>query len=358
MSEHTRKRARLDSEELDGNVAAWRQMAGEEIASVVEHKRDDEFWYEDGNIILVAGDTGFCVFKGILSDHSPVFRDMFSLPQPPNLASSSAAERCPVVSLTDSPNELRHLLRACIPKNVEDRFLPPEPTYDEIASLIRLGHKYQIQQLVDSSIAYLRRYYPHDFDAWDKLGQHKRPPNFRSLNTIGVVSLARLTGCMDLLPAALLAICFFRKDCAFSSVPSAAPGGPIEKLSMDDIQLCFYARVELAAVGVEMGLRICYPVVANTCAQPRTCKAALIDLISTQHENGHALCALNPFRPYSACYQSARATICRSCYAMLEERDRSERRAMWKKLPELLGIVVNGWAPDDNAGAAAPQAAI
>ncbi len=118
MAEQTRKRARLDSEELDLNVAVWRRMAGEEIASVVEHKRDEEFWYEDENIILVAGDTGFCVFKGILSHHSPVFRDMSSLPQPPNLAPS--AERCPVVNLTDSPNELRYLLRACIPKNVEE----------------------------------------------------------------------------------------------------------------------------------------------------------------------------------------------------------------------------------------------
>ena len=59
-------------------------------------KRDEEFWYEDGNIILTARRVEFRVFKGILANHSPVFRDMFSLPQPPSNAS------VPPVKLEDS----------------------------------------------------------------------------------------------------------------------------------------------------------------------------------------------------------------------------------------------------------------
>ncbi len=80
-------------------------------------KRDEEFWYEDGTVILVARDVEFRVFKGILADHSPVFRDMFSLPQPPE----AAIAPCPVVHVTDTPEDLRHLLRACIPK-IHSRF--------------------------------------------------------------------------------------------------------------------------------------------------------------------------------------------------------------------------------------------
>lgn len=33
-------------------------------------------WYEDGNVILVAEGTGFCVYKGILTDNSDDFGDM------------------------------------------------------------------------------------------------------------------------------------------------------------------------------------------------------------------------------------------------------------------------------------------
>lgn len=82
-----------------------------------------EFWFGDGNIILVARDVEFRVYKGILADHSPVFDDMFSFPQPtpsttPPLATStgSTTDTCPFVHLTDSPEDLRHLLRVCMPK--------------------------------------------------------------------------------------------------------------------------------------------------------------------------------------------------------------------------------------------------
>lgn len=85
--------------------------------------RDSEFWYGDGNIILVARDVEFRVYRGILADHSPVFDDMFSLPQPtpstpPYLGTptGSTTDVCPLVHLTDSPEDLRHLLRVCMPK--------------------------------------------------------------------------------------------------------------------------------------------------------------------------------------------------------------------------------------------------
>ncbi len=85
--------------------------------------RDAEFWFRDGNIVLVARDVDFRVYKGILADQSPVFDDMFSFPQPApftpprlELASSSNTDACPFVHLSDSPEDLRHLLRVCIPK--------------------------------------------------------------------------------------------------------------------------------------------------------------------------------------------------------------------------------------------------
>ncbi len=77
---------------------------------------DEEFWYEDGTIILVARDVEFRVYKGILADHSSVFADMFSLPQPTFLPSTAAPLDVPSVYLEDSPEDLRHILRALLPK--------------------------------------------------------------------------------------------------------------------------------------------------------------------------------------------------------------------------------------------------
>ena len=74
--------------------------------------RDEEFWFQDGNVVLVARNIEFRVYKGILANHSPVFKDMFSLPQPHDVSSAPT----PVVDLADSPSALRHLLRFFFPK--------------------------------------------------------------------------------------------------------------------------------------------------------------------------------------------------------------------------------------------------
>lgn len=78
-------------------------------------ERDEEFWENDGNVVLVARNVEFRVYKGVLAYHSPVFADMFSLPQPAD-ASSETPHDCPVVHLDDSPEDLRHILRAILPR--------------------------------------------------------------------------------------------------------------------------------------------------------------------------------------------------------------------------------------------------
>ena len=71
-------------------------------------KKDEEFWFDDGNIIVVAGDTAFKLYKGVLSSVSPVFKDLFSMPQPDN---PETMDDCLVVRLNDSATELRHFFR-------------------------------------------------------------------------------------------------------------------------------------------------------------------------------------------------------------------------------------------------------
>ena len=95
-----RKRAREEAHE-----------DGAEGIQAESRVKDEEFWYADGNVILVARGVEFRVFKGILAEHSPVFETMFSLPQ------SSSAPDVPVVDLLDSPEDIRHVLRAIMPRS-------------------------------------------------------------------------------------------------------------------------------------------------------------------------------------------------------------------------------------------------
>ncbi len=86
-------------------------------------KRDEEFWLEDGTVILVARDVEFRVYSGILASHSPVFKDKFAEDHPTRNVSMNGKFDipCPVVQLSDSPEDLRHLLRVYVPRS-DDRY--------------------------------------------------------------------------------------------------------------------------------------------------------------------------------------------------------------------------------------------
>ncbi|KAJ2974348.1 hypothetical protein NUW54_g11906 [Trametes sanguinea] len=56
--------------------------------------KDEDFWFEDGNIVLVAQDVAFRVYKGPLMRHSTVFQDMFAFPSFPALPQHLPASRC------------------------------------------------------------------------------------------------------------------------------------------------------------------------------------------------------------------------------------------------------------------------
>ena len=75
----------------------------------VEQLSFSDFWFADGNIVLIAGKSGFKVHRGQLERHSEVFRDLFSIPQPP---AQTLIEGCPWVELHDHPAEVACLLTA------------------------------------------------------------------------------------------------------------------------------------------------------------------------------------------------------------------------------------------------------
>ena len=87
---------------------------GHSITSSSSHlrvqQRHPEIWFNDGNIVLVAGDSeiAFRIYRGLLDAQSTVFSDLFA-------SSTSSPDEtfdgCPVVYLSDSPNDLVHLLR-------------------------------------------------------------------------------------------------------------------------------------------------------------------------------------------------------------------------------------------------------
>ncbi|KAF8216761.1 hypothetical protein K438DRAFT_1901415 [Mycena galopus ATCC 62051] len=119
-------------------------------------------WFSDGNVVLQAANTQFRVHWGVLALHSTVFRDMQGLPQLPDQPN---IEGCPVVQLSDNPDDVEHLLQALYTPTFLSRDKLPLPT---VSALIRLGRKYNSQDVLDSAVARITSYSPTTLWEYDE----------------------------------------------------------------------------------------------------------------------------------------------------------------------------------------------
>ena len=86
--------------------------------------KDTEYWFEDGTLLIVTQNIEFRVYKGLLTDRSVVLKELVSQSHTHQTLSIGDQQtvRCPVVCVTDSPQDMRHLLRALMPRG-ERRFV-------------------------------------------------------------------------------------------------------------------------------------------------------------------------------------------------------------------------------------------
>ncbi|KAL1938256.1 hypothetical protein VTO73DRAFT_11707 [Trametes versicolor] len=337
MTGQKRRRAESDSQTNAGSI------------SFPVRTRDPEFWFEDGSVVLVAHGYGFRVFKGVLAHHSPVFQDMFSLPQPvlsaPSPSSRTASEGvdpCPVVHLSDSPEDLRHVLRLCLPRS-DSRFISfaaDNLPFDMVSAIIRLGHKYQIQLMVTQGVQYLQRWFTDDLDTWAaaKLYEHDCP--IKREHAIGVVNLARLVEEPSLLPTALLMCCSLDEDIVRGYTRE---DGTQETLTLDDIGRCCVARARLVECMVVLTMQIFKPSVEDSaaCTTPQKFKRVLQEMLLDVGENVEYFAGPDIFGSWlGLCEDLEPVKRCASCRNMLKTRDREERLEVWWKLPKYMGVTV------------------
>lgn len=89
----------------DANTSTSPDISPEDIGLT----RDEEFWYDDGSVVLVAQDVAFRVYRGWLARRSEVFSGMFSIPQRPG---DERICGCPIVRLPETAGALQELLYA------------------------------------------------------------------------------------------------------------------------------------------------------------------------------------------------------------------------------------------------------
>ena len=149
----------------------------------------------DADIILRAsGGREFHAHKIILSLASPVFRDMFSVPQPPPIEPA----QLPIVEVSDPPEALGMFLRIVYPTHN-----PLINNVGALASVLRLADKYNARAVLDIHRDYLLST-PSDFppiqtyailcacDREGEAGAAARRVSFPSLKTLDSNPLLQL----------------------------------------------------------------------------------------------------------------------------------------------------------------------
>ncbi|KAI0742517.1 hypothetical protein C8Q80DRAFT_1273171 [Daedaleopsis nitida] len=285
---------------------------------------DDEFWLEDGNLIIIACNIEFRVYKGPITANSPALESMLSLPQPeygtpPDCICNL---KPPVVHVSDSPEDFRHFLRALVPGKTP-RIAPDEPSFHAVSACIRLG---------------------------DKLFRHMgspqpaAPPAFEAVHSIGVVNLARTINTPSLLPAALMAC--YMLDATELINGFTREDGTTEKLSQDDIGRCFLGRANLMQANTLATLELFAQKLSKRCIRRDVCAPLFLKLIDELRTHEDVVCTLDWFK---CCMDYADARdehrrICPACYKMLLDHEKSVHIDIWRRLPDLMGVPVEGWA--------------
>ncbi|PIL26269.1 hypothetical protein GSI_12025 [Ganoderma sinense ZZ0214-1] len=319
-------------------------------------ERDAEFWIGDGTIILVAQKVEFRYYRALLADHSPVFKTLFAADKQPTRRVPIDEHQfitCPVVQLTDSPQDLRHIIRAYI-SGAEPGFLEAaEPTFDEISAYIRLGRKYDLETLYEHALAFLEHHYPDDFKTWTQ-SKYWGPEHWPANAAVGVVNLARLIDAPHLLPSALLSCTYMKEDIMEGF---GCADGTRETLALDDIGRCFRASAAIRQATVAGVVRTLRDKACQACKTQNKCADALRRALQGLDRVERLLtrCPIRLMPDDLLSDGQAKLGTCADCTAMVKRRSRKERTMLWARLPGLLGVEVPGWPEEVVAGAAAPR---
>ncbi|KAJ7500465.1 hypothetical protein B0H11DRAFT_1714417 [Mycena galericulata] len=294
----------------------------------------EDLWFEDGNIVIQAGNSQFRVYRGVLAARSSVFKDMLSVPQPPE---SELVDGCPLVRLTDSEMEVEVFLKALF---LPEFFMPfpSATTFDVAAGCLRLSHKYGVDYLRRRALVHLSSVYHSKLSTRD-IAEHylsdSHPPG--ESHEIYAVEVFREVDALWLLPYA-----FYNLSWAFnrSKVDTDVFHGgdyigiPIG-LSMRDQESFLQGHAIQSHYAIKILSFLTDPFDIEGCTSPAECAIArfraagniqdryLDDTLNAWSEVGH---------------WDMLESVCPICLAALKTTHEAARQAFWDELPGIYGL--------------------
>ncbi|KAJ7733031.1 hypothetical protein B0H16DRAFT_1732543 [Mycena metata] len=163
--------------------------------------RAEGLWLNDCGLILQAESTLFRVSGDLLARQSPVFRDLFCPPPPPD------------ADMTNGAVDVTVFLKALIYYDFFEPY-PAPTTHSVLLGVLRLSHKYEVKALRKRALGHISAFHPTTLSEYEALASGGKFPHwYEELHKSGdfstVVTLAREV-CIDwILPVAFSRVCEF-----------------------------------------------------------------------------------------------------------------------------------------------------
>ncbi|KAI0087553.1 hypothetical protein BDY19DRAFT_994869 [Irpex rosettiformis] len=309
---------------------------------------DQELWFTDGSIVLLAEKTLFRVYAGILSRASPIFRDMFAIGQVHN--AEETYEGCPLVVMAgDNANDMRAFLEALHdPRSFQMN--SPKPTdIPHIVSVLRVSTKYDAIHLRRRAIEALQTWYGDSLSAYQqglevlRSWSNTSPPVPSPIISrkdffynILVANVAIEASATVPLPAALLLCCVSAQDFRVPYDGVTNSDGILYELVPEAKRSIFIGRPVLENIAlVRKSIRNFKS--TQDCKSPGIC-GDFCRMVASKHETRGSL-FLDPFFPF---FRLNRKVIsgqsCEACRSGWEASNKRETEILWRDLPLIFDL--------------------
>ncbi|PCH43111.1 hypothetical protein WOLCODRAFT_25737 [Wolfiporia cocos MD-104 SS10] len=308
--------------------------------------RDENFWFDDGNVVITSGTIGWKIHKSVLSRSSPAFREFFAVTPTDGIDQRYG---CPVVILEDHPDDIRLLLRALY----DGRHLRAAwARFNVIAAWVRMGAKYRIDDLRDGGLRRLESCFCDNMYQWDLVSYE--PPELRFYgitlhwrDCIATVNLARIANTQSALPLAMYVCCTLDTRTLLNGIEYTR--GRVEKLDEADIVRCLDARPKFMVLQQQIVDNLArveryldgYPDIGDHAHCMRAFRR-IADAIRAGRPSawngdpeGGKYDVLQSWKP---AIEKEGAGLCELCREKIIAADAEERMKVWLQLPKLLGL--------------------
>ncbi|KAI0782152.1 hypothetical protein C8Q75DRAFT_535690 [Abortiporus biennis] len=318
------------------------------MAGTENIQRHPEYYFPDGNFVIIAGNHAFRTHRTVLSRHSKVFRDMFTIPQPP--VDSDLYDGCSVVHLTETREEAQIMFSVIYDGiemyNPQSQSKILNMTMDFAFSILHLGMKYQIEPLQKLAIHRLERHFPTRLSIYQIYHQNARMAENLSGDGItlqtpeqcfAVANRARRHQMSKILPQLLY-------HCAQFDVRTILRH---PELSQTDREIILELKEKIRTHVLDMMQPFFLRHTDKACASSTLCKERLEEIFEKQHflwlSSSHLFCYVSTWLGvgtiYPANFGAKDVGLCGRCFNYLIGQNLLPKRdKLWKELGQLCDV--------------------